>query len=316
LTPSFSDYITDGTIVQFTSSGSLPYPLLAGADYTVKMSGNSFSLLNNLGNPVVFSNNGVPTLPIGQLSTNIVRQFTPQASTTLTMPTSLYETGNKISVRANEGDTLPYGLVASTYSAAKYYYVRRSNNLEIELYDTLQHAIDPSGLTTGRLSYQNTGNTVDSTFFVDAVLPPILVKNILHIEKPITAGYVSLYAFDYGRSNDMTLIGQYHPSETNPKYRRIRIGKQCSWARIIYRVKAPVITSEYDYIPVENTRAILAAVHAVDLEDKDFMEQSMKYWAAAVAYLRSQTESMEGHAMMPPQINNVTYGDKTDCVIM
>jgi hypothetical protein len=93
--------------------------------------------------------------------------------------------------------------------------------------------------------------------FVDSILPPTLVKNILHVEKPETLGYVSLYALDYGRSNDMALIGQYHPTETNPKYRRIRIGKHCSWARIIYRMARPVISSQYDYIPVENERAII-----------------------------------------------------------
>ena len=113
----------------------------------------------------------------------------------------------------------------------------------------------------------------------------------------------------------MALIGLYHPSETNPKYRRIRIGKSAAWARIIYRTKSPEITSVYDYIPLENARAILAAVHACDLEDKDFIEQSQKYWQVAIAYLHNQNESMEGHAMMPPQINGLTYGDQTDPVI-
>ena len=77
----------------------------------------------------------------------------------------------------------------------------------------------------------------------------------------------------------------------------------------------PNITSVYDYIPVENTRAIMAAVHAVDLEDKDFEEQSNKYWAKALAYLRNQHESMTGHAMEPIQVNGLTYGDMTDPVI-
>jgi type IV secretory pathway VirD2 relaxase len=113
----------------------------------------------------------------------------------------------------------------------------------------------------------------------------------------------------------MALVGQYHPTETNPKYRRIRIGKKCSWARIIYRMAHPVITSQYDYIPVENERAIIAAVHACDLEDKDFSEQAQRYWSIAIQYLRNQNESMDGHAMMPPQINNITYGDHTDDVM-
>jgi hypothetical protein len=150
---------------------------------------------------------------------------------------------------------------------------------------------------------------------VDAIEPATLVKTVQHVDKPITDGYVSLYAFDNGRSNDMTLIGQYHPSETNPMYRRIRIGKSAAWARILYRVKAPTITSIYDYIPIEQPRAVITAVHAVDLEDKDFMDQAAKYWAMALSYLKNQQNSMDGHAMQPPQINGITYGDRTDPVI-
>ena len=84
---------------------------------------------------------------------------------------------------------------------------------------------------------------------------------------------------------------------------------------MIYRVRSPEITSEYDYIPLESPRAIIAAVHAVDLEDKDFLEQAQKYWQVASAYLRNENESMDGHAMQVPQINNLTYGDGSDPVM-
>jgi hypothetical protein len=83
----------------------------------------------------------------------------------------------------------------------------------------------------------------------------------------------------------------------------------------LYRVSSPNFTSEYDYIPLESPRAILAAVHAIDLEDKDFMEQAQKYWQVAVTYLKNENDSMDGHAMQPPQINNITFGDGTDPVM-
>jgi hypothetical protein len=226
----------------------------------------------------------------------------------------LLDIGDQVTVRPVEGDVLPTGLVASSMASPQYYYARPVDANSFELYDTYANAIN-TGSSVGRITFYNTGENVNSTFFVDSILPPTLVKNILHVEKPETLGYVSLYALDYGRSNDMALIGQYHPTETNPKYRRIRIGKHCSWARIIYRMARPVISSQYDYIPVENERAIIAAVHACDLEDKDFMEQSQRYWAAALTYLKNQNESMEGHAMQPPQINGITYGDMTDPVM-
>jgi len=159
------------------------------------------------------------------------------------------------------------------------------------------------------------GTSPDLDFFVQGEEPPVLVKNIEHIEKPKTSGFISLYAADFGRSNDLTLIGQYHPTETNPKYRRIRLGKKCSWARILYQPKAPRFESQLDYIPVENARAVIAAVHAVDLEDKDFLDQAQRYWQLATTYLRAQSESLDGHAMQTPQINNITFGDGTDPVM-
>jgi hypothetical protein len=314
IVPSTNEYLSDGQIVQFSSSGSLPFPLVSGTNYKISLSGNNLAVTNLFNVPIDFNNGGIPTLAVGQMSINIVRTFSPVVSTSIIATGSLFENGNQVTVRPVENDVLPTGLVESTMASPKYYYARSVDANSLELYDTYANAINIASIN-GRISYYNTGKSVSSTFFIDSILPPTLVKNVLHIEKPETLGYVSLYALDYARSNDMALIGQYHPTETNPKYRRIRIGKQCSWARIIYRMAHPVITSEYDYIPVENERAIIAAVHACDLEDKDFMEQSQRYWMTAISYLKNQNESMDGHAMQPPQINNITYGDYTDDVM-
>jgi len=312
--PSSIEYLSNGEYVQFSSTGSLPYPLTVGTNYKITLSGNNVSLTDTSNNPIVFANAGVPTLPIGQLSMNIVRTFTPVASTSLDAVGSLFEIGDQITVRPSAGDILPTGLSASSMAAPQYYYARPVDANSFEVYDTYSNALNTAA-TTGRITFYDMGNKVSSTFFVDSILPPTLIKSILHVEKPETLGYVSLYALDYGRSNDMALVGQYHPTETNPKYRRIRIGKKCSWARIIYRMAHPTITSTYDYIPVENERAIIAAVHACDLEDKDFSEQAQRYWAIALGYLRNQNESMEGHAMMPIQVDGLVYGDTTDCVM-
>jgi hypothetical protein len=227
---------------------------------------------------------------------NVVNTFTAQASTTIAAESSAYSTGTAIIPRPNTGDILDPSLVAGAT-----YYVRRIDPNSFSLYATYDEAM--AGGSTGLLSYVTTGNTIASTFFVDAVTPPTLVKAVQHVQKPVTQGYVSLYAFDYGRSNDMCLIGQYHPSETNPKYRRVRLGKPCAWARIMYRAKAPVVTSVYDYLPLEQSRALICAIHAIDLEDKDFADQAAKYWARADGYLKNLQTSMDGHAMLAVQVD-------------
>jgi hypothetical protein len=255
----------------------------------------------------------ITSLGHGNVSMEMSRDFIAAAQTEFESQNCVFETGDEISVRPSPGDSLPYPLAQSSLINPASYFVRKTKVNSFELYETKDDAInaDPYGL----IVLGTTGNTVESYFFCDLVRPPTLVKSIAHVEKPETIGYVSLYAFDYGRSNDMALIGQYHPSETNPKYRRIRLGKPCAWARVLYRVSSPNFTSEYDYIPLESPRAILAAVHAIDLEDKDFMEQAQKYWQVAVTYLKNENDSMDGHAMQPPQINNITFGDGTDPVM-
>jgi len=296
-------FLTKNEVVQFSSSGTLPSPLIANIDYTINIIGDSIEVYNGV-NQVLFTDAG-----IGQLSLDIIRNVQVQPSNNILATASLYETGAELVVRAKLGDVLPTGLVEGTN-----YYVRRINNDSFELYDTLNDARNLDSIT-GRKTYTTPGNKVTSKFFTDAIFEAVLVKSIAHIEKPLTDGYVSLYAWDYGRSNDMTLIGQYHPTEVNPQYRKIRIGKSCAWARILYKVTSPKVSSIYDFIPLEQERAIIAAVHAVDLEDKDFADQAVRYWGIAYQYLKNQQESIDGHAMTPPQINNITYGDGTDVVM-
>jgi hypothetical protein len=301
--PSSVQYLQENETVKFSTSGVLPSPLVAGTDYQVRVIGDSVNVYSS---SVLVP---ITTPGTGQLSLDIQRTFTASPSTSIVADASLYTTGQSVTVRADSGDVLPSGLVAGTT-----YFVRRIDNDEFELYTTKSQSQNLTS-TTGRISFLTSGLSTDSKFFVDAIQDPTLVKSVANIQKPITDGFVSLYAMDYGRSNDLTLIGQYHPQEVNPQYRRIRIGKPCAWARIAYRIKPPVITSKYDFIPIEHTRAIICGVHACDLEDKDFAEQSLRYWGFALAYLKNQQEHQDGHAFVPPQVNGLTYGDGTDPVM-
>lgn len=304
--PESTQYLKDGMLVQFTStSGTLPAPLIVGTNYLIDVYGDFLQLKTQGGQPVVFTNFGN-----SQLILNVIRTFTAKPSSTAVIENCALETGDAVSVRPSLGDSLPYPLQQSTLSQEYTYYVKRIGENLVQFCAT--KADSAAGVP---ILLYSSGDSIDSEFYVDLIRSPILVKTIQHVEKPLTVGYVSLYAFDYGRSNDMALIGQYHPSEVNPKYRRIRIGKPCAWVRMAYRVKPPDISSDFDYIPLENERAVLAALHAIDLEDKDFLEQSQKYWQTALVYLRNETDSMDGHAMTPPQINNITYGDGTDPIV-
>ena len=307
--PSFSDYLKSGMSVKFTSTdGVLPSPLTSSGSYLITVNSGRITV-NNAGAVVQFTDLGH-----GNMSMVIARTFFVVSQDELQSENCTLETGDEITVRPSVGDSLPHPLTQSEYASPQSYWVRRTSQNSFNIYTSKEQALSRTS-SAGRISLLSIGDTVDSFFYSDLIQTQTLVKSVQHVEKPITVGYVSLYAFDYGRSNDMALIGQYHPSETNPKYRRIRIGKPCAWVRMIYRVKSPEVTSLYDYVPLESARAIIAAVHAIDLEDKDFLEQAQKYWQTAISYLKNETESMDGHAMIVPQINNITYGDGTDLVM-
>lgn len=301
--PANIQFIADGETVDFTTSGTLPAGLALNQEYQIKLFGNRVKVFQD-GNLVSIGSGGT-----GRFSMNIRRTMTVSPSTSIYAPACLLETGQSITFRASENDVLPQGL-----NAGVTYFARKISKDTFEVYNTLLNAENISS-TNGRLEFLTTGKTSDSKFFVDSVQGPTLVKGIANIEKPKTEGYVSLYAWDYGRSNDLTLIGQYHPDEINPQYRRIRIGKRCAWARIAYRLTPPTVTSVHDYVPLEHERAIITAVHACDLEDKDFAEQATRYWGIAFQYLKSQQEHLDGHAFSPPQIQNLVYADGEDPVM-
>jgi len=325
LIPSFISYLSKGQRVQFTTAGTLPTGIAAATNYYLLPNADGFSITSDSAglNKVSISSTGTGTLTL-----SVQRTMLANPSTSLVVDTSLLETGDAVYARPETGDILPPSLAATeppppraidptegfAPSDGTAVYVRRLSENYLELYDTKAHAQNFASLV-GRLTYTAIGNTISSTFLLDNSSYPTLVKTVSHVDKPLSDGYISLYAWDYGRSNDMTLIGQYHPTEVNPRYRRIRIGKPAAWVRILYRVKCPTIASVYDYIPLEQIRAVLNAVHAVDLENKDFFEQSEKYWLKAYKYLMSQQEALDGHAMTPIQVNGLVYGDRTDCVM-
>jgi hypothetical protein len=216
INPDSVQFLQENEVVRFSSSGTLPSPLVAGTDYTIKIFGDDVK---------VYSNNALVTITTpgtGQLSLDLDRTVTAVPSTSIVETASLYSTGQAITVRPRDGDSLPNPLVAGAN-----YYVRKLDSDEFELYSTEAQARNLAS-TVGRVSYQTAGNSADSTFIIDSIEPPTLVKSIQQIEKPKTDGFVSLYAYDYGRSNDMTLIGQYHPAvQENSTWSAMFLGEDC-----------------------------------------------------------------------------------------
>ena len=121
------------------------------------------------------------------------------------------------------------------------------------------------------------------------------VSRIERITKDITKGFVSLSGFDTDGLN-ATLIGYYWPDETEPRYRRIRVGCSCDWVRMRYRKRTRKITSLTDPIHLQSKLSVvtmmmsLAALGKGDVQTSEMMEQKAGQYLSEEQMTRSPAE--------------------------
>jgi hypothetical protein len=128
-----------------------------------------------------------------------------------------------------------------------------------DLVDRELHHIDP---TTGK---QVKGIRVPiSSSDVPGHKDDVVVKKIDRVIKPQTTGMVALWAFDSctDGTDDPVMLGNYYPDEVEPRYRKYRFPQE-SCLNIHYRRKNLTFQSQNDFIPFDNTTALLLMLKAV-----------------------------------------------------
>lgn len=292
LVPSDAQYLADGSTVQFITSGTLPSPLAVSTNYKVYVVNGLLSIYTAGGSPISISSVGSGTHYM-QLSAT----FGVSIPTSVFCKANEYSTGDSVVIGST--GTLPSPLVAGTY------YLRAIDNDSVEIYDTLAHANDTSH-TTGRITLLNVGA---GTHTFKQTLPNWLVSKVSRVQKSATLGVIELYAWDTGRTNNLTLLGRYEPSETDPQYRRIKLGTNCACVRMMYRRRTYEVTSLNDYIPLTSKRAIITMIKALDFEDKDFLDKAMQYEKKAVEYLNLENSWAGGPEGVQIQFNDSIWTD-------
>ncbi len=131
---------------------------------------------------------------------------------------------------------------------------------------------------------------------------PTWFRSVTQVTKPVTRGYVKLIAFPIRQMALATTLGYYAPNETNPTYRRIRVGQKCKWVRIRYRRSSITLVEDYDLVPIASYQAMLDLIKAVSLSDAGNVAGSEAYLAKAVRLL-NQIQSIEsGTTFSPMQV--------------
>jgi len=281
-------YIKSGAQVTLITTGTLPAPFTTSTTYIAVVNGESVTL-KDISETVVNINN----IGSGDHAVVIEAEFNPVASTTLEVPSNNYINGDLVTIETT--GTLPSPILVQDY------YVRRINDGQIELYDTAEHATDLEAIT-GRLSYTSEGEPNNSLV---QIIPNYLVSRIERIHKELSDGVMRIYAWDTGRNDNITVIGELQPFETLPQYRRIRIPNSCqTWIRIRYKKRFFRIQSENDFIPISSSMAIVFAVRALELMRDNFVEQGGKMMDTAVGLLEDEKIIEEGPAVALLQVND------------
>jgi len=168
--------------------------------------------------------------------------------------------------------------------------------------------------------------SVENGVGVDGVLVPVVypsavpiyttqtIRSITRIEKPETAGQISLYAVDATTNLATYLLGQYLPNEKNPQFRQFQIsgvrggtntgssnysncgsgcGSGCAWARIAFRKAVGKLSNDNDIIPLHSRYAIVLMAKALKKLDEDRIEEAEQYQTKAVQLLIKKQLSMD-----------------------
>lgn len=135
-------------------------------------------------------------------------------------------------------------------------------------------------------------------------VPPI--KSIDRIVKDLTVGGVSLYASDGTQGTQF--IGSYWPEDTEPYFRRIRLGTNQGAVRMMYRKRWLKITSLLDPIPLRSRMAIVSAARGLQTSATDPVKAEA-YYGAAVGYLQDEFRTNSNpREDMRIQVNSRVWG--------
>jgi hypothetical protein len=169
-----------------------------------------------------------------------------------------------------------------------------------------------------RLSHEVSGQrrdgypipTVYGYAIPDTQMP--LIARITGVSKDLTKGSVRLSTIDDSGLTGV-LLAVYDPDETIPQFRRIKLGRNCGWARVAFKKSNPTITGLYQHIPLRSRQAFLLAMRALKwYQDEDFTKAHAFEADAARLEFEAQN-SLEAPLLAPVQVVDINrLNDKCD----
>lgn len=132
-----------------------------------------------------------------------------------------------------------------------------------------------------------------------------VISRITDIVKDKTVANVRLSSFDNSSSSG-TLLGVFEPDETKPRYRRIKINRNCQWVRICFRRRTLDVASVNDRIYLHSRLALVLAMRAVKKYDETDLAAALQFEANATRLLTERESVLASPVGSPMQVNDRT----------
>jgi hypothetical protein len=295
----FSAFLGNLVPATFTTTGTLPQPLIPGAQFKVSVVNDQIEVYTTSNTQIQFSGIGS-----GSHKLRVARELAVDAAATLDLNNQSYSIGDEVTIES-EGD-LPDPLLPD-----EPYFVRPITSETIELYGSKVQSENIAS-EAGRVTYFSTGT---GTHRIYKQVPVVNVLQITQVQVPVSDGFKRLYAWDTGRPDNIAFLGNIPSFETNPLYRRIQIRENAKWIRMKYRRRSYNLITEYDFINLDSKMAILMMVQSQELLMRKFADESERYRQISVEYLNKRNRAIDGARVYPMQINADIMSNPDDLLI-
>lgn len=153
--------------------------------------------------------------------------------------------------------------------------------------------------------------TVYGTPQVNPTAPAIAAITRVSFENVTRQGYIGLWGFD--SSGNQVQMGNYAPTELEPRYRRITLSGRCGLARIAFKKRTQTLAAQTDLIFLHSKYSIVTEALALRKLDDDRIDDSEKYHNRAVQFLIKKQKSISVPAGPSIQIaDSNLIASKTD----
>lgn len=135
-------------------------------------------------------------------------------------------------------------------------------------------------------------------------------RDISQVYKPVTKGHITIYAI-YESTNEMWMVGKYHPDETLPMFRRYQLTskpfdrKQPSCTNVLMLVKMRYIplTRSTDVVPIDSLDALKNMCISISYENSKDLENALRFELNAERIMKAEIDQKESTTSAPMVID-------------